>query len=47
MTGFFDGAEQKGICGVGMVIKLQMNHTYLLRMVVGCGTNALADILAL
>ena len=45
--GFFDGVEQKGICGVGMVIKLEMNHKYLLRMVVGYGTNALAELLAL
>ena len=39
----FDGAEQKGVCGVGMVIKLNMNHFFNLRMVVGFVTNIEAD----
>ena len=47
VTGFFDGAKQKDCCGVGMVIKLQLNHKVLLGMVVGKGTNTKAELLAL
>ena len=35
VTGYFDGAEQKGVCGVGMVIKLKLNHCIILSMVMG------------
>ena len=35
VTGFLDGAEQKGVHGDGMVIKVKMNHRFLLRMEVG------------
>ena len=45
--GFFDGAEQKCFRGDEMVIKLQLNHTFLLRMGVGKDTNTKAKILFL
>lgn len=46
-AGFFDGAEKNGSCGARMVIQLEENHTFLLRMDVGKGTNTRAKLLAL
>ena len=28
VVGFFDGAEKDGLCGAGMVIKLDLNRTF-------------------
>ena len=42
VTGYFDRDEQKCECGVGMVIKLTMNHGYRLRIVVDLGKNTKA-----
>ena len=47
VTGYFDGVEQKGLCGFGMVIKVNINHCFNLRMVVGFGTNTKAKLVAL
>ena len=47
VTSFFHRDEQKGFCGVGMVITLQINHLYLLRMVMRNGTNTTDELLAL
>ena len=44
---FFDGAEENGSFGVGMVIKLQHNHQFNLRMAMGTGTNTNAGLVAL
>ena len=35
MVGFFDEAEKDGSCGAGMVLKLEMNHSFLIHMDVG------------
>ena len=47
VTRFFDGAEENGSFSVGMVIKLQHNHQFKLRMVVGTGTNTKVELVAL
>ena len=47
VTGFFYGAKQKAICGVGMVIKFHLKHKYLLGVGVGKGRNTKAGLLAL
>ena len=47
VTGFFDGANKNGNCGVGMVIKLQHNHQFNLRMAMGTGTNTKVELVAL
>ena len=39
ILGFFYGVEKVGLYGADMVIKLHLNHMYLLRMAVGKGTN--------
>ena len=44
MNGFFDGAEKNGNYGAGMVIKLQHNHQFNLRMDVGTGTKTKAKL---
>lgn len=47
VTGYFNGVEQKGECGARVVIKLNMNHCFRLRMAVGLGTNTKTDLVAL
>ena len=46
-VGFFDGAEQSGSCGVGMVIQLTVNHSFRICMNAGHGTNTWAELLVL
>ena len=45
--GFFDGAEQDGHCGAGMVIKFQLDLGFRLGMEVGKGTNTKVELLAI
>ena len=47
IVGFFDGVEQGGSCGVGMVIRLSQSFSYRLKFSVGFGTNTKAKLLAL
>ena len=47
LVGLFDGAEKDGMCGAGMVIHLDLNHSFWLRMDVGRGTNTIFKLLAL
>ena len=47
VIGFFDGAQQDGLCGAGMVIRIRNNLSYRLWMGVGKGTNTKAELLAL
>lgn len=35
LVGFFDGAENDGLCGAGMVIRMDLNHSFWLCMDVG------------
>ena len=44
--GFFDEAEQAGNCGTDMILHINDNHSFKLRMGVGNGTNTFAEILA-
>ena len=45
--GFFDGVEQVGNCGTGMILHIDDSHSFKLRMGVGSGTNTFAEPLAL
>jgi len=45
--GFFDGAEQDGNCGTGMILRIYDSHSFKLRMGVGSGTNTFSELLAL
>lgn len=44
---FFDGAKHGGICGAGMVIRLQHALSYRLRMGIGRGSDMKAELLVL
>ena len=44
--GFFDGVEQHGNCGTGMILCIDDSHSFKLRMGVGSGTNTFAELLA-
>ena len=46
-VGYFAGVELHGSCGAGMVIQLEVNHSYLLCMNADKGTNTRAELLAL
>ena len=43
--GFFDGAQQNGNCGAGMVLYLRKDHFVCLSMRLGSGTNTFAELL--
>ena len=45
--GFFDGAEQDGNFGTGMILRIYDSHSFKLRMGVGSGTNTFSELLAL
>ena len=47
LVGFFDGVEQNGLCGVGMVIQMECNNAFWICMNVGMGSNTRAELLAL
>ena len=40
------GRNKKGVCGARMVIKLNMNHCFHLRIYVGFGTNTKEELVA-
>ena len=44
---FFNGAQQEGKCGAGMVIRLNDSHVINLNMGVGDGTNTFVDLISL
>ena len=44
---FFNGAQQEGKCGPGMVIRLNDSHVINLNMGVGDGTNTFVDLISL
>lgn len=46
-VGFFDGAQQLGLCGAGMVLYIRRGHYLLLRMGAGPGSNTQAELVAL
>ena len=46
-SGFFDGAQMNGWCGVGMAIYLRRNHIIKLKMGIGKGTNIVAGLVSL
>ena len=43
----FDGADQDGNCGTGMILRIDDSHSLKVRMGVGSGTNTFAEILSL
>ena len=43
----FDGAQQGGVCGAGMLIIIDKNLHYRFKMNIGPGTNTKAELLAL
>jgi len=43
--GFFDGAAARGVCGVGIVLKLSSNHFFRAQLLVGVGSNIKAELL--
>ena len=45
--GFFDGSEQDGNCGTGMILRIYDSHSFKLRMGVGSGNNTFSELLAL
>jgi len=45
--GFFDGAENKDKCGIGVHIKLDLHHSYKAHGAIGSGTNIRAELIAL
>lgn len=45
--GYFDSAEQFGMCGASAVLKLNHSHSFHLYVRVGMGTNTRAELLAL
>ena len=47
VVGYFDGAAKDGICGAGMVLRMDLKQNLLLRMDAGRGKNTRAKILAL
>lgn len=47
VIGFFDGAQQNGICGAGMVIRIRNSSSYRLKLGVGCGSNTKVELVAL
>ena len=46
-VGFFDGAEQNGSYGAGMVIQMTVKHSFSICMNLGRGTNTRDELLAL
>ena len=46
-VGYFDGAEQGGICGTGMMIKINKRLNYRLKLSIGPGSNSKAKLLVL
>ena len=44
---FFDGAAQNNMCGGGAVLHLSENHSYVLSMGLGGGTNNYAELFSL
>ena len=47
VIGFFDGAQEDGLCGAGMVIRIRNNLFYRLWMEADKETNTKAELLAL
>ena len=47
LVGFFDGAKKDRYCGAYMVVRMNLNHAFWLRMDAGCGTNTRSDLLVL
>ena len=47
IVGYFDGEEQGGLCGAGMVIKMNQPLSYRLKLSNGFGSNTKAELLAL
>ena len=45
--GSFDGVEQDGNCGTGMILHIDYSHSFKIRMGVGSGTNTFSELLAL
>ena len=44
--GFFDGDEQDGNCGTGMILHIDDSHSFKIRMGVGSGTDTFSELLA-
>ena len=46
-VGYFDGAEQGGYCGAGMIIEINQTSYYSLKLSIGPGSNTKVELLAL
>ena len=47
IVGYFDGAEQGGFCGVGMLIRVNQTMSFRLKLSIGLGTNTKSELLML
>ena len=47
LVAFFDGPVKDELCGVGMVVTMDLNHAFLLHMDASCGTNTRSELLAM
>lgn len=47
MHGFFDGTAQNNTCGAGVLLVINEDHKFKMRMNCGFGSNTKAELLAL